>query len=143
MIRNQNELLAQWVTAFGRKLRPEFVIGKYKTLTALKPGILPAQTFWSGEMAAELLNLNLKSQNKTIYTDLPPVEIIKELRLIPDEKGSIELLKTLWNTKELTSDLFNIAPSLIIYADLMLSENSRNIEIAGEFYERFLRNTRK
>lgn len=143
IIRKHQELLAQWVTAFGRKLRPDHYIGKYRA--QINPGsmTLPPNTFWSGEYAAELLKLNLISQNKTMYTSLSPVEFIKELRLIPDVNGNIELLKTFWNTEELSIELSNTAPIIIVYADLMLSESSRNHEIAGEIYERYLHNTRK
>ncbi|MCF7918380.1 MAG: hypothetical protein K9N06_00520 [Candidatus Cloacimonetes bacterium] len=140
IIRKHQELLAQWITAFGRKLRPDYYIGKYRSQIDQSSMILPPNTFWSGEYAAELLNLNLISQNKTIYTSRSPLEFIKEQRLIPDINGNIELLQTFWNTGELPAESADTAPLIIIYADLMLSESSRNHEIAGDIYERFLHN---
>jgi len=138
IIRNQKELISQWVTAYGIKLRPEYVIGKYRAQSELKSLKLADNALWSGEEAAELLNLNLKRQTATIYTATNPISVIKKFHLIPDEDGNIELLRIFWNTNELLSGINNTAPTLIIYADLLLSSSSRNMEIAEELYERDL-----
>lgn len=138
IIRNRKALISQWVTAFGMRVRPELVIGRYRSQIEYRSMKLPDNVVWSGETAAELLNLNLKSQSAIIYTTNNPLSIIKTLQLIPDEDGNIELLRTFWNTDELISDVIDTAPSLIVYADLLLSASSRNMEIAEELYENSL-----
>ena len=57
------------------------------------------------------------------------------MRLAPD--GNIEILETFW-CPELVNQPTDIAPPLLVYADLMATADGRNIEAAKEVYERFL-----
>jgi len=135
ILRNKNKLLDQWYVAYGRKVRPKISIGKYRLIKSPSKIQLPKGCRWGGEVAAELLNLNLRSQDQIIYTEINPVQVIQKLRLIPDEKGKLELLSTFWNTDmeyECNNCNDSLVPKTLIYADLMLSENDRNIEIAHE-----------
>ncbi|MBT7468864.1 MAG: hypothetical protein HN692_00480 [Candidatus Cloacimonetes bacterium] len=138
IIRNRKELLAQWVKGYERKLYLENLIGKYRTNLANYQ--LPKQVYWGGEVATELLNLNLKGQNKTLYTSINPIEVVKKLRLIPADNGDVELHEIFWNTEIIKMTDLNTVPEIIIYANLIISNNSRNIEIANELYERYIQN---
>jgi hypothetical protein len=135
ILRNKSELLDQWFVAYGRKLRPKILIGRYRRIAASENKDLPNGCYWGGEIAAEKLNLNLRSQEQTIYTNLEPLQAVKELRLIPDENGSLELLSTFWNMDIKNEQLNNVVPKPLVYADLMLSRNDRNIEIAHELFK--------
>jgi len=143
IIRNRQGLIEMWVSSYNLKLRPSCFIGKYKASIDIKTH-LPPQTYFSGEVAAEILDLDLKSQIKILYTGLPEIEVIKKNNLIPSDQGDIELLKIFWNHKPFLTKENMTVPLLIVYADLMLSDSSRNHEKAGELYEKhFLNLSRK
>jgi len=132
ILRNKNELLDQWYVVYGRKVRPKISIGKYRLINSPLQTQLPKGCLWGGEVAAEFLNLNLRSQDQIIYTEMDPIQVIKELRLIPDENGQLELLKVFWNTDISYEHNNKVVPGILIYTDLMLSGNDRNIEVAHE-----------
>jgi len=138
-IRNRKDLINKWVYAYVTKLRPICFIGNYKSSQNMK-NQLPLNTYFSGEIAAELLDINYKGQVYTLYTGLPELEIVKKVHLIPFDQGNIELFKIFWNQNTLTTNNDLTAPILIVYADLMLSDSSRNHEIAEELYEKYLLN---
>lgn len=135
LLRNKKELLDQWAVAYGRKVRPKSVVRKYRLLNSPLNIQLPEDCLWGGEVAAEIIQLNLKGQKQIIYTKADPVEVVKKLRLIPDEKGQLELLTIFWNPDKCYKSHFQTVPDVLIYADLMLSKNDRNIEIAHELFK--------
>jgi len=56
---------------------------------------------------------------------------MKELKLIPDENGKVEIREPYWT---IDNDHPNIAPSLVVYTDLMVTGDPRNIKAAKEIY---------
>jgi len=140
ILRNKKDLLEKWVTAYDRKLRPSILIGKYRQLDSSVSIQLTENSLWSGEKAAEIMHLNIKPQHKIIYTQLDSVHIIKKLKLIPDDMGNIELLNIFWNSAKLQNNDSTIVPAILVYADLILSKNDRNHEIAKELYEHSIQN---
>lgn len=131
-LRNKKELLEQWWVAYGRKLRSRLLVGRYRVIENALDKELPKGSWWSGEVAAELMGLNLRNQNQIIYTIMPPVDIVRTLRLIPDDKGQLELLTTFWSSESMTLYHEKTVSEILVYADLMLSRNDRNIEVANE-----------
>ena len=99
-------------------------------------------TFWGGEIAAELCTGYLRAEKLTLYTTDNIMDIIKELKLVPDPDGSIEILDVFWDTDYYkihhASSIKNVAPVLLIYADLVISGDARNLETAKVFYEKYL-----
>ncbi len=134
-LRNKRELLEQWWVAYGRKLRPIVFVGRYRVIENPLKIDLPKESWWGGEVAADLMGLGLKSQNQIIYTSTPPLDIVRALRLVPDENGQLELLNTFWGTQSV--ELYNekTVSEILVYADLMLSKNDRNREAADELLE--------
>ena len=132
LIRNQRELLEHWWIAYGRKMRQKTVVGRYRKIESMRGKKLPDGCQWGGESAAELMNNNFSSQTQTIYTKLDPVDVVRELRLIPDETGELELLAAFWSNDVKRGDDLQVVSLILVYADLMLSQNDRNIEIANE-----------
>ncbi len=60
---------------------------------------------------------------------------MKELKLRPDPDGIIEVYQPYWNIEK---DEAEVAPPLTVYTDLMITGDPRNMDIAGEIYEKFL-----
>ena len=85
--------------------------------------------YWGGEIAAEKLTGYLKPERITIYVEGKPDKLILANRLRPDVNGEIEILEAFWATDEVLQQN-DIAPPLLVYADLMASTDPRNIETA-------------
>jgi hypothetical protein len=131
-LKNTKALLNRWIIAYHDVLRPRllkkkmrFVIpdtyNKWKELNLAKTNGL---AFWGGEPGANLLTGYLHPGVFTIYTDRN-WQAFKDIELIPDEKGTVELLDIFWDT-----NTCNGLPPVLIYADLMSSGSDRNVETA-------------
>lgn len=136
ILRNKRELLDQWVYFYGNKLRPKLEIGIYRKHEDGNKIILPEKCWWSGERAAEKMNLNLKPQDKIIYSKIEPVKLIKKLKLIPDQNGDVEILHVFWKPKYFEELKNDFVPPILTYADLVLSKSDRNLEIAEVLYDK-------
>ncbi len=77
-----------------------------------------------GEPAANKLTGYLHPGTFTIYTD-QNWQSIKEIELVSDENGIVELLEMFWEKQS-----YNGVPPVLIYAYLMSSGSDRNIETA-------------
>tara|TARA_R110000868_G_scaffold144542_1_gene363793 strand:- start:4180 stop:5181 length:1002 start_codon:yes stop_codon:yes gene_type:complete len=144
VLKNKNELLERWIVEYNAVLRPRIVRKKmrfvdpdanrnWKNLeTQSNDGVI----LWGGEPGGALLTDNLRPEHFVIFTDLELSGLAKKLRLVPGENGEIEVLQKFWK-----NDLGNnkIAPALLIYADLINSGFSRNIETAKQILENELR----
>jgi hypothetical protein len=130
-LKNKPELLQRWVIAYNDVLRPRLQIkqmsfSKQSEYSNWHNLPLPEKTLWGGECAAFLLTGNLTPAKYTIYTANTWQSVGKTLKIIPDETGKIELLNLFYKTENADN---SISP-LLIYADLMGSGDSRNIETA-------------
>ncbi len=136
--RKKETLASLWTQAYGKALRPKLSLGHFRFSNKKAyhdwksnwPGEL--DTLWGSEPAADLITNYLSPGKWTIYSHLSKVELMKRFRLIPDEKeGNVHLIQTFW--PEALSQhlkLQKTVPPFLIYSDLLLSEDSRNIETA-------------
>ena len=136
-LKNTNELLNRWITAYHDVLRPRLlkkqmrfirtdIYNKWKVLELNK---INGHVYWGGEPGANLLTGFLHPDTFTIYTD-QNWHSFQAIELIPDEKGNVELLDMFWEEQT-----FKGIPPVLIYADLMSSGSSRNIETANMIYD--------
>ena len=135
-LKNRDRLLDQWITAFADELKPRIQKGRYNFINKeaeqnWKNLPLGEQDQWGGEPAADLLTNDLKPVQYILYTKKNRAELMKELKLIPDENGKVEIRELYWTIE---NDLPNIAPSLVVYTDLMVTGDPRNIKIAEEIH---------
>ena len=93
------------------------------------------KTVWGGEPAGDLLTNYLKPEEFTLYTDESRTELIRNYRLIPDDKGRIEIYEKFWKDNGSKQET---APPLIVYADLMGNSDRRSIETAQKIYDEYL-----
>ena len=97
--------------------------------------------FWSGEPAAALLTAHLHPTNFNLYTSTTRNEAMRYLRLIPDLNGNVVLYEKFWTNTDQTLESErpkSVAPPLLVYADLIRSQDARNIEIAKMIHEKYL-----
>ncbi len=139
-LKNRDKLLDQWITAFADELKPRIQKGRYNFINKeveqnWKNLPLGEQDQWGGEPAADLLKNDLKPVEYILYTKKNRAQLMKELKLIPDENGKVEIREPYWTIDD---NLQKIAPRLVVYTDLMITGDPRNIKIAEEIYAKTL-----
>lgn len=93
----------------------------------------PQQAVWGGEVAAYRMDGYLKPAEATIYSWANRQSLMTEYRLRPDPAGDIEILDAFW--KPLESGDALVAPPLLVYADLIASQDGRSREAAAKVWE--------
>jgi hypothetical protein len=142
VLKNLPLLLQRWVTAYHDVLRPRLLLKKMRFTKVDqhdKWDILPIQdaddiVLWGGEPAAALLTNYLLPEKFTLYTNNSWQGLMREVQLLPEETGPIEILRIFWNEKDTFRQKY-IVPPLLIYADLMGNNIGRNIETAKMILE--------
>ena len=136
-------LAEEWVLLYPVRLRPKLVLGHF---TAPDPGwwqtarFDPRRAVWGGEVAADKLTGRLKPARQTLYVRGKPDDTILANRLRPDERGDVEILEAFWTLDEgPEAGPEDVAPALLVYADLMATGDPRNVEVARLVRERHLR----
>jgi len=128
-------LLDRWVVDFNANLRPRILRKRMrfknneqlKNWHSLEIYSENGSILWGGEPGGTLLTDNLRPEQFTLFTDLELFQVAKTLGLIPSEVGTVEVLQKFWKGNDTTS---KIAPSLLVYTDLINSGYGRNIETA-------------
>ncbi|MFZ6770805.1 type IV toxin-antitoxin system AbiEi family antitoxin [Undibacterium sp. Di26W] len=147
-------LLEEWVTLFPSILLPKLRSRRFSCAdsnwwqTVNLDGI---DAVWGGEVAAKKLTNYLRPVTQTLYVNddvkvfpmsakvkkdmvkIPSFthDLIKTHRLRPDPEGAIEIREKFWNFSSSASDQhLDVAPPMLVYADLMASLEPRNIELA-------------
>ncbi|GAA3649890.1 type IV toxin-antitoxin system AbiEi family antitoxin [Flavivirga jejuensis] len=144
VLKNKTELLERWIVEFNEVLRPRIMRKKMKFLDNdfqhqwrnINTHINDGYILWGGEPGGAILTENLRPEKFTLFTDLDLSEVARSLKLVPSEDGEVEILLKFWK-----NDLGNnkTAPALLVYADLINSGFSRNIETAKQILENELR----
>ena len=136
-LKNTSLLLDRWVTAYHDVLRPRLFFKKmrftgpdqYYNWAALPLQDADGIALWGGEPAASELTNYISPEKFTIYTNTSWQSLMQDLHLLPDENGSVEVLHMFWKDEDKFREKY-IVPPLLIYADLMAANSSRNIETA-------------
>jgi hypothetical protein len=141
-IQNKKALLERWIAGYKETLKPTLKLGTYKFWDDKKLinwQALPvknAKMVWGGEPAGEYLTNYLRPAYITIYTD-NEFPMITEWTLIPDEKGQVLFYKKFWNDPD--KDEQRYAPPLLVYADLLITEDPRCQEAAEMIFKKYLK----
>jgi len=139
---DKKKLFDYWVGQYPKILKPKLLIGKFRFIKAegfeeWKKLRLQRNTYWGGEPAAQLVTHYLKPAILTLYTDKEKVELIRRYRFIPDEKTDyLEVYRVFWKQQEYDG---RVAPYILIYADLINTNDTRNIETAQLIYDRYIK----
>ncbi|WP_328807279.1 type IV toxin-antitoxin system AbiEi family antitoxin [Paraburkholderia elongata] len=96
-----------------------------------------------GEAAAEILTHDLLSAHVTIYSQIAPEhEFMFKARLRPDPSGDVEIVQAFWPERLsqgwLPDASLPLVHPLLIYADLVASGDSRNLDTAQVINEQYL-----
>ncbi len=136
---NTRELMEAWVARYPDALRPKLFRNRYQTdvarLQALDLRGLKA--FWGAEVAAERLTGYLKAERFTLYLRGDAKPLLMQARMRLDLNGNAELLQAFWNLPQDPAHP-DLVPPLLAYADLMATQDGRNLETARLLYEQYL-----
>ncbi len=142
---DRKKLLDKWVEAYNEKLRPTLIVGRYNAPQDYwwqGTDIRNYDGFWGGEVAAARLTGYLKPEVATIYAKEMPVQLLRDLRMRNDPKGNVEIMRQFWDDKfnpdnqKRENKYIDIAPVIIVYADLLAAGDARNIQTAGILYDK-------
>lgn len=142
----KEKLIKEWVINYPIKLRPKLGPQRFRAADTnwwKDINLTNYKAKWGGEFAADKLTHYLKPDFFTLYIEEEDFQkhltrLVINHRLKPDPQGNIEILKTFWNFAghENTQE---IVPPLLVYADLLATNDPRNLETAGMIYERFVK----
>lgn len=135
-LKNKKKLLERWVDAYNQTLKPKLLLEQMTFINNHKRDkwmamVLPEGMYWGGESGANLLDKYLYPGAFDIYSDVPAKTLLPTGFVIPKAGGEIKIYRKFWRDKSEN----HIVPTLLIYADLMGSGNSRNLEMAQKIYD--------
>lgn len=133
---NAERLMMLWSTNYGQNLKPKLLLARYAFRNEEKRNewakmVLPDGMVWGGEAAAAITDGFITPGEFTIYSEGPAAALMKTGAVIPDTEGEIVVYKKFWTW----CDNANTTPSILTYADLMDTANSRCIEAAQKIKE--------
>ncbi len=136
---DRQKLLNRWAAAYPEQLRPQCYKGRYTGPQAQwwQQAALPkGKAWWGGEIAAAKDTGYLKPARAVIYARGVMGEVLARNGLRTDAGGDTEVLEAFWDPMFDTND--DMAPPLVVYADLLAGGDPRNLETAELIYERHL-----
>lgn len=128
VLREHRLLLNLWVENYHQVLKPKLLLKRLDFRTSeqkenWKQLSLPTGMFWGGECASNLLNDYLSPATFELYTEVSFSHLMRTGEIRTTE-GDIYVYQKFWKG--------NAMPLILIYADLIGSEDSRCIEVANK-----------
>ncbi|MEJ2881062.1 type IV toxin-antitoxin system AbiEi family antitoxin [Pedobacter sp. GR22-6] len=138
----RDRLLERWATLYYANLRPKLIKGAFRFMNPKArqhwKDITTEGFLWGGENAGAVLTNFLDPELFSIYTKEKPLELMKKLKLVPDQKGELVMVEQFWDQLPHQSDANGAVPPLIAYAELINSMDSRCHETAVRIKKRYL-----
>lgn len=133
------KLLQEWVAHYHTTLRPKLNPRQFDGDTDLlaEEELKQYGALWGGEVAADKLAHTLKPAAFTIYAREPIARVVAGLRLRARPGGRVEILDLFWNLRP-EPGYPDVVPAPLVYADLLGTQDGRNIEAARSVYERII-----
>jgi hypothetical protein len=130
-------MLEEWVTYFPTILRPKLNPRRFQAdpERLQRIDLTPPGAYWGGEPAAARLTGYLKPAQFTIYASEPIAKVVASGRMRAEENGNVEILEKFW-TFAADGDIPAVVPPILAYADLLATQDGRNVEAARLIYER-------
>lgn len=135
---DRKKLFTNWVNGYLQNLRPKLRQKRFKWVNKdvdwrkLK---LPENTLWGGAAAAEKLTQYLIADDISIYSNAPLMDLMQNLKIIPDDEGNITITETFGYSEHEENQTIN---PMIIYADLLADGQPRYIETANKIYKEYV-----
>ncbi|OUS09074.1 hypothetical protein A9Q81_00090 [Gammaproteobacteria bacterium 42_54_T18] len=157
---NRPKLLDRWVEAYPEKLKPKLQVGEFiaddphwwKAIEIEKYG-----AYWGGEVAAAKYTGNLRPQCATIYLPEHAGKALlakarlrkntkhKDIQWAEDEAAIVKIYRPFWpdnikreHTEYRYTKREGLVNPILVYADLIATGDSRNLEIGRVIHEQFI-----
>lgn len=134
---NRKKLLDEWCVAYRERLRGKLKIARYSADNNLwwkNADIADEPLCWGGEIAGAEITGLLQPQVITVYSWGNVGQFVIKNKLRKNPLGNVEILEAFWKIDGNPK----LAPDIVVFADLITSGNSRNIETAKVLYEKRL-----
>ncbi|MDO6438766.1 type IV toxin-antitoxin system AbiEi family antitoxin [Cyclobacterium sp. 1_MG-2023] len=127
----RKELLFRWIEDYETILKPGLKKKTYQMRVdwkdiQLNEGIAA----WGGEPGADLITHYLRPEKFILYTNEDQANLIRNYKLKPKKDGDLEVVEMFWNQNLNTQT----APSIIVYAELLIGGGKRNKETAAMIF---------
>ena len=141
----RERLFEEWVAHYPVRLRPKLNTRRFhaeNTAWWRDADLQPFGAYWGGEVAAERLTHYLKPSYCTIYIKPEPAQqalpkLVAAHRLRADPQGNIEIRDAFWNLPDNPAHP-DVAPAILVYAELVATHDPRNLEAAKLIREQYL-----
>ena len=127
----REELVEWWQQQYNEFLKPKLLINRMTFRSPehrrkWKEMLLPEGMYWGGDCGANLVDGYLIPGEFEIYSDVASSLLLRTGAVMPAPNGEIRIYKKFW----IGESKLNLAPKLVIYADLMSAGDSRCHEAA-------------
>lgn len=139
-----DRVLDEWATLYPLRLRPKLPSRRFAATRRdwwHAIDLARHDAVLGGEAAAEKLAHNLRAERITLYAgSVTPRELLLEARLKADPDGEVEVVQRFWPASSRTDTTFtpDVAHPILVYADLLDTGESRNVEAARQIRETLL-----
>lgn len=139
-----DRVVDEWATLFPIRLRPRLAARRY---AATRPDWWRAVDLsvhgaaFSGEVAAERLAHHLRPERVILYaSEVIPKNVLLAAKLRADPKGEVEIVQRFWAAPATSHSGLppDVAHPIVVYADLLETGESRNLEAARQIREQYL-----
>lgn len=137
-LRDKKSLLDYWMKGFQEKLQAKILIGRFrfvKDVNGWENLFGDTKTLWGGEPAAFLLTKYLNPEIFTVFTSEKESNLLKKYKLAKDANGKVLIYENFCNKNLIVK---NCVHPLLVYTELMNTQDNRNIETAKLIYEKYL-----
>jgi hypothetical protein len=135
-------VIEEWARNYPVRLKPKLAAQRFHAPTPdwwKNTQLEKYAALFGGEVAGDVLTKYRPPGEVLIYADGDPARIIIDNHLKAAHNGEVEILEKFWHF-ELETKENRIVPPLLVYADLMATQDARNHEVAKLIYERYLIN---
>jgi len=135
-------VIEEWVMNYPVRLKPRLAARRFHAPAAdwwKKARFEKGAALFGGEAAGDILTKYREPGEVLIYAEGDPARIILDNRLKAAPDGEVEILEKFWNF-DLEIKEGKVVPPLLVYADLMATQDTRNHEVAKLVYERYITN---
>jgi len=142
---DKTRLFEEWVVNYPLRLRPKLNATRFRAPAPewwRKANLGERGGYWGGEVGADRLTGYLTPATQTIYVRPDRRRemigrLVAKHRLHPDDRGNIEFLDAFWHF-DVYQPHHDVAPPMLVYADLVATADPRNVETAKMIRERFI-----
>lgn len=142
ILHNKTGLLDRWIGGYRESLKPALHMGSFRFWNKEKSENWQTLSFpdgvdamWGGEGAASEMVGYLNPQELTVYTDQKSA-LLRAWTLIPDSSGELHMYEKFWHDEKAQTG--EQAPPLLVYADLLITDDPRCIATASLIYDKYL-----